>query len=76
MLTGRKLPLTLAFAVLVAAAFGAGCKGFFQKRPQFDCDPAAKPVGSKWVNRRAYRLGERTVTELKIADQERCCLDN
>ena len=30
MLTGRKLPLTLAFAVLVAAAIGAGCKGFFQ----------------------------------------------
>ena len=28
---GKKLPLTVAFAVLVAAAFGAGCKGFFQK---------------------------------------------
>jgi len=28
---GKKLPLTIAFAVLVAAAFGAGCKGFFQK---------------------------------------------
>jgi uncharacterized protein YjdB len=31
MLTGRKLPLTLAFAVLVVLAFGAGCKGFFVK---------------------------------------------
>jgi hypothetical protein len=29
MLTGRKLPLTLAFAVLVVLAFGASCKGFF-----------------------------------------------
>lgn len=28
---GKKLPLTVAFAVLVAAAFGAGCSGFFQK---------------------------------------------
>jgi hypothetical protein len=28
---GRKLPLTLAFGVLVALAFGAGCKGFFVK---------------------------------------------
>ena len=31
MLTGRKLPLTLAFAGLLLLAFGAGCKGFFQK---------------------------------------------
>jgi hypothetical protein len=30
MLTGRKLPLTLAFTVLVVVAFGASCKGFFQ----------------------------------------------
>lgn len=29
MLTGRKLPLTLAFAVLVALATGVSCKGFF-----------------------------------------------
>jgi plastocyanin len=29
MLTGRKLGLTLAFTVLVALAFGAGCQGFF-----------------------------------------------
>ena len=29
MLTGRKLALTLAFAVLVALATGVGCKGFF-----------------------------------------------
>jgi hypothetical protein len=29
MLTGRKLPFTLAFAVLVAVAFGASCHGFF-----------------------------------------------
>jgi hypothetical protein len=29
MFTGRKLPLTLAFVVLVALAFGASCKGFF-----------------------------------------------
>jgi hypothetical protein len=29
MLTGRKLPLTLAFAVLVVLAFGASCNGFF-----------------------------------------------
>src|SRR5271163_1907004 len=29
MLTGRKLALTLAFSVLVALAFGAGCQGFF-----------------------------------------------
>ena len=29
MLTGRKLALTLAFAVLVALAFGVSCKGFF-----------------------------------------------
>jgi len=29
MLTGRKLPLTLAFAVLVLLAFGVSCKGFF-----------------------------------------------
>ncbi|MFZ3264733.1 MAG: Ig-like domain-containing protein [Terriglobales bacterium] len=26
---GKKLPLTIAFAVLLVAAFGAGCKGFF-----------------------------------------------
>lgn len=31
MFTGRKLPLTLAFAVLVAGALGAGCRGFFVK---------------------------------------------
>jgi hypothetical protein len=29
MLTGRKLPLTLAFVVLIGLAFGASCKGFF-----------------------------------------------
>lgn len=29
MFAGRKLPLTLAFAVLVVLAFGAGCHGFF-----------------------------------------------
>jgi len=29
MLTGRKLALTLAFTVLVAVAFGVGCRGFF-----------------------------------------------
>lgn len=29
MLTGRKLPLSLAFAVLAGLAFGAGCNGFF-----------------------------------------------
>jgi hypothetical protein len=26
---GKKLPLTIAFTVLLVAAFGAGCKGFF-----------------------------------------------
>src|ERR1700690_1623097 len=26
----KKLPLTMAFTVLLVAAFGAGCKGFFQ----------------------------------------------
>jgi hypothetical protein len=31
MLTGRKLALTLAFTVLVALAFGIGCRGFFPK---------------------------------------------
>ena len=31
MLTGRKLVLELAFAVLVALAFGASCRGFFPK---------------------------------------------
>lgn len=31
MFTGRKLPLTLAFTVLVALAFGVSCKGFFPK---------------------------------------------
>lgn len=31
MFTGRKLPLTLAFAVLVALAFGVSCRGFFPK---------------------------------------------
>ncbi len=29
MFTGRKLPLTLVFAVLIGLAFGASCKGFF-----------------------------------------------
>jgi len=29
-LAGKKLPLTVAFAVLLVAAFGAGCNGFFQ----------------------------------------------
>lgn len=29
MFTGRKLPLTLAFAVLIGLAFGASCEGFF-----------------------------------------------
>jgi hypothetical protein len=29
MFSGRKLPLTLAFIVLVGLAFGASCKGFF-----------------------------------------------
>ncbi len=29
MFTGRKLPITLAFVVLVGLAFGASCKGFF-----------------------------------------------
>jgi len=29
-LAGKKLPLTIAFAVLLVAAFGAGCNGFFQ----------------------------------------------
>jgi hypothetical protein len=27
---GKKLPLTIAFTVLLIASFGAGCKGFFQ----------------------------------------------
>jgi hypothetical protein len=31
MLTGRKLVLRLAFTVLVALAFGVGCRGFFPK---------------------------------------------
>src|SRR6266849_7975504 len=31
MLTGRRLALKLAFTVLVALAFGAGCRGFFPK---------------------------------------------
>jgi trimeric autotransporter adhesin len=31
MFTGRKLPLTLAFTVLVALAFGVSCRGFFPK---------------------------------------------
>jgi Bacterial Ig-like domain (group 2) len=31
MLTGRKLPLALAFAGLVALAFGGSCRGFFVK---------------------------------------------
>lgn len=30
MLDGKKLPLTIAFTVLLIAAFGAGCNGFFQ----------------------------------------------
>ena len=29
MFTGRKLPITLAFGVLLGLAFGASCKGFF-----------------------------------------------
>jgi len=29
MFTGRKLPLTLAFVVLIGLAFGASCNGFF-----------------------------------------------
>ena len=29
MFTGRKLPLTLGFVVLIGLAFGASCKGFF-----------------------------------------------
>lgn len=29
MFTGRRLPLTLAFVVLIGLAFGASCKGFF-----------------------------------------------
>ena len=28
--TGKRLPLTIAFTILLVAAFGAGCKGFFQ----------------------------------------------
>jgi hypothetical protein len=28
-LVGKRLPLTVAFALLLVAAFGAGCKGFF-----------------------------------------------
>ncbi|MGA9641930.1 MAG: hypothetical protein WBQ72_11070 [Terriglobales bacterium] len=28
--TGKKLPLTIGFAVLLVAAFGAGCSNFFQ----------------------------------------------
>jgi hypothetical protein len=31
MFTGRKLPLTLAFTVMVALAFGVSCRGFFPK---------------------------------------------
>jgi uncharacterized protein YjdB len=31
MLTGRKLPLTLAFAGLLVLAFGSACRGFFVK---------------------------------------------
>jgi len=38
MFTGRKLPLTLAFVVLVALAFGASCKGFF-------VDPVLTTIG-------------------------------
>ena len=38
MLTGRKLPLTLAFVVLVALAIGASCKGFF-------VDPVLTTIG-------------------------------
>ena len=28
--SGKKLPLTIAFTVLLVAAFGVGCKNFFQ----------------------------------------------
>jgi trimeric autotransporter adhesin len=31
MFSGRKLPITLAFVVLLGLAFGASCKGFFVK---------------------------------------------
>jgi hypothetical protein len=31
MFTGRKLPLTLAFTVVVALTFGVSCRGFFPK---------------------------------------------
>lgn len=38
MFTGRKLPLTLAFIVLVGLAFGASCNGFF-------VDPVLTTIG-------------------------------
>ena len=47
MLTGRKMALTLAFTVLVALAFGAGCRGFFPKEHCLVCcDPASESTST------------------------------
>jgi len=46
---GKRLPLTLAFGVLVAAAIGAGCKGFFVNPTLTSITidgPTSVPVGS------------------------------
>jgi len=46
MLTGRKLPITLAFGVLLGLAFGVSCKGFFVD-PQLTAiglSPATKTI--------------------------------
>src|SRR6266849_3929979 len=59
MLTGRRLALKLAFTVLVALAFGAGCRGFFPKNtlssiaiqppsPQIEVGPTTSQTLQAW----------------------------
>ncbi len=66
MLTGRKLALTLAFAVLVALAFGVSCQGFFQPNtlnsisiqpPSLNLDVNATQSFSAWGT---YQDGSRS----------------
>ena len=49
---GKRLPLTVAFAVLLVAAFGAGCKGFFQPNAleSVAIQPASLNLQVNWYN--------------------------
>ena len=57
MFTGRKLPITIAFAVLLGLAFGVSCKGFFVD-PQLTSITVG-PTGQNLQEKATLQMGAR-----------------